>query len=806
MTLTLYRGNNYYNRKIMRAETDLEYMENLGFTWLASVEATAFIYSDGIMTSQIINYDHEASGFGDYAIVSNSNGDIDSRWWVVKSTVIRNGQVKLDLMRDVIADWYDDVVSSPAYIKKGNISSINDNAIFNNETMTYNQIKKGETFIKDKTKSGWYVGYLSKDLGDKTVNLPGTPINSSGTYSTAAEYPYSKYTEDNPYIGDYTDITYIMFTYHSVTELTQAHGWDDKGDPKNPDLEGFDWKASNQPIGRSVKYDYEQGYKTSSSVVSADVWSHASGANWRSSSYTITGIHNAQETSNFYNSENGRVILIGGVPKKVRLTAHSHSAVVYPANDSAFAMLVKNHIASQVSWINTNANFIVGSTTAINYTSVAYSVSFEDVDETSYSYTIPAARRHTDDVPYDVFAIPSGLVKVAGTAYYSNPLLAKKLITAITTDLVSGEGNVELFDVQFLPYCPLSDDYLADEEILTSSLKNTTDIKDYSLIKVAPTNWTIIVYASSSGFNKIITENPISVPSKPISFKVANETQFYRICSPNYNGQFEFSATKNGGVSAWNITFLYKPYTPYIKVAPKFGRLYGGNFGDARGLICGGDFSLPQTNNAWRQYELENKNYQVMFDRQIDNMERNNAVQREMEQYNKTFGVIQGAATGALTGSMMTAGNPYAMAAGAIVGGLSSLAAGNKDVELNERLRQEALSLARDQYGYNLQNIQALPYSLTKVGAINADFKIWPFVEKYGCSSNEENALRSKLLWNGFTVERIGLINVYKNKLDDNGDNGVFVQGKLIRLESDTADSRVADIINVELQSGVYFV
>ena len=37
MTLTLYRGNNYYNRKIMHAETDLEYVDNLGFTWLASV-------------------------------------------------------------------------------------------------------------------------------------------------------------------------------------------------------------------------------------------------------------------------------------------------------------------------------------------------------------------------------------------------------------------------------------------------------------------------------------------------------------------------------------------------------------------------------------------------------------------------------------------------------------------------------------------------------------------------------------------------------------------------------------------------
>ena len=793
MTLYLFEYNNYYNRIVKKLPTIQDYEQEGNL--LDAIYNVTFIPNDGISTEHIINYE---ANKGNYVIITDGpNDEIISRWFVTEAVRVRAGQYKLSLYRDVIADWYDEIVEAPMFIRKGYPQSVNDSAIFNNETMTYNQIKKGETFIKDKTKSGWYVGYLSKDLGDKTVNLPGTPVNSSGTYSTAAEYPYSKYTEENPYIGDYTDITYIMFTYASATELTQAHGWDDKGDPKNPDLEGFDWKVSNQPIGRRVKYDYKQGYKTKSSIVSADVWSHASGANWRSSSYTITGIHNSEQTSNFYNSENGRVILIGGVPKKVRLTAHSHSAVVYPANDSAFAMLVKNHIASQVSWINTDANFIVGNTTAINYTAVAYSVSFEDVDETSYSYTIPAARRHTDDVPYDVFAIPSGLVKVAGTPYYSNPLLAKKLITAITTDLVSGEGNVELFDVQFLPYCPLSDDYLADEEILTSSLKNTTDIKDYSLITVAPTNWTIIVYASSSGFNKIITENPIPVPSKPISFKVANETEFYRLCSPNYNGQFEFSATKNGGVSVWNITFLYKPYTPYIKVAPKFGRLYGGNFGDARGLICGGDFSLPQTNNAWRQYELENKNYQVMFDRQIQNMEVNNSVQRELEKWNIGTGAIQGAAGGAMVGSMI--GGGYGAVAGAIVGGVASGLGGAIDRRLNETLRKEAINYAQDQFGYNLQNIKALPYSLTKIGSQNEDYKIWPFVEKYTCTETEKAALRDKLKWNGYTIERIGKITNFLNPDDE-----TFIQGTLIRLDTINEDSHIVDVINTELQRGVY--
>ena len=77
--------------------------------------------------------------------------------------------------------------------------------------------------------------------------------------------------------------------------------------------------------------------------------------------------------------------------------------------------------------------------------------------------------------------------------------------------------------------------------------------------------------------------------------KVANECDMYRLVSPNFSGQFEFSLAKNGGsISKINVDCTFKPYTPYLHLNPDFGGLYGQDFNDARGLICGGDFSIAR--------------------------------------------------------------------------------------------------------------------------------------------------------------------------------------------------------------------
>lgn len=125
----------------------------------------------------------------------------------------------------------------------------------------------------------------------------------------------------------------------------------------------------------------------------------------------------------------------------------------------------------------------------------------------------------------------------------------------------------------------------------------------------------------------------MAVPASPTNAKIEYETSFHRLSSPNYNGTFEFSAIKNGGVQSFDIDCSYKPFTPYIRISPSFGGLYGQDFNDARGLILGGDFSLPQISTEWIAYEQNNKNYQVMFDRQIENIDVNNKIQRTMEKW-----------------------------------------------------------------------------------------------------------------------------------------------------------------------------
>lgn len=86
----------------------------------------------------------------------------------------------------------------------------------------------------------------------------------------------------------------------------------------------------------------------------------------------------------------------------------------------------------------------------------------------------------------------------------------------------------------------------------------------------------------------------------PMNRKLANECDLLRLVAQNYSAIFEFSPAKSGGVDGFLADCTYKPWSPYIHILPKLKGLYGDNFvsiDDARGLICGGDMSLPQLSN-----------------------------------------------------------------------------------------------------------------------------------------------------------------------------------------------------------------
>ena len=281
--------------------------------------------------------------------------------------------------------------------------------------------------------------------------------------------------------------------------------------------------------------------------------------------------------------------------------------------------------------------------------------------------------------------------------------------------------------------------------------------------------------------------------------KLANECDVVRLVAQNYSAIFEFSPAKSGGVDGFLADCTYKPWSPYIHILPKLKGLYGDNFvaiDDARGLICGGDMSLPQLSNAWANYQLQNKTYQEMFDRQIKNMDVQNDINRQGALAQLIASPITGGAAGAAAGAQVPGGIGGAAALGA-AGAVGGLATAGIDYANTLKMMEENRQYAIDMYGYKLQNIQAIPTSLTKTSALTYNTRVWPFIEYYTCTEDERTALKDKIKYNGMTIMKVSQLRNYLLGQDN------FYKGKLIRLNI-KVDSHMAYEIYNELNKGVY--
>ena len=283
-----------------------------------------------------------------------------------------------------------------------------------------------------------------------------------------------------------------------------------------------------------------------------------------------------------------------------------------------------------------------------------------------------------------------------------------------------------------------------------------------------------------------------------IERKLANECDVVRLVAQNYSAIFEFSPAKSGGVDGFLADCTYKPWSPYIHILPKLKGLYGDNFvaiDDARGLICGGNMSLPQLSNAWANYQLQNKNYQEMFDRQIKNMDVQNDINRQGALAQLIASPIIGGAAGVAAGAQM--GGAYGTIAGGAIGAIGGGITAGLDYANSLKMMEENKQYAIDMYGYNLQNIQAIPTSLTKTSALTYNTRVWPFIEYYTCTEDERTALKDKIKYNGMTIMKVSQLRNYLLGQDN------FYKGKLIRLNI-KVDSHMAYEIYNELNKGVY--
>ena len=438
---------------------------------------------------------------------------------------------------------------------------------------------------------------------------------------------------------------------------------------------------------------------------------------------------------------------------------------------------------------NTCCNWIVG------YLQMTSEFPTKDIEfkigSNKYRLNLANAKNVTTQLPYVIFYMPYDTCTIVGDSTVTpGAELCRAAASAISREL-SGAGW--LVDLQIVPFCPgipTAKDY---KKIQASAIKSEINL----VVTSSETQLAgYICYASSpsgSGLCCIDTGSAGPIWYYQVDdIKISACTTFLRVVSPNGNGAYEYCPAKSiykpEGVGC-SYFFTYMPYQPYIKLEPGFHRMYGADYNDTRGLICGGDFSMPQITDQWKTYELNNKNYQVMFSRQIDSLDLQNKWAFRQDIANAATGTISGIVGGGMVGGI----------AGGIIGGIASAAAGGLDVYANEQIRADQKDAMLKQFDWQNQNIKALPNTITKVTNFNDEMPKTPYVEIYTCTDEEKANFKKYLELRDYTINRYGKFIDYARP-----SGKTFLRGMLIRLEGIQDDTHYFAALADEVKQGFY--
>lgn len=799
MNFYVIKYNNYFNRQYKRAgDTITDY--NVDDNTL-KVLNMSFNPANELVTSQVVNFEP----IGDYCLVADSTGKILSRWFIVGTTRYRTGQYELSLKRDVLADYYEAIEGAPMFVEKGIIIDKSDTAIFNKEDLTLNQIKTAETPLLDEVGIQWLVAYIPRNSfeTDKQLTIKDVTITSTADIEVSSLADWSYYAYSNSWHVSPSNIAIELAIKGELRE------------PGSPKYRGYNtkFKADNTFISQS----YSGTGSSLALSVSGPSWFSVEVAMQNCTSFTSSVIEELGKTHKGYNyipdsTINSLLDLEGKIIKDKSTNISYTIGISYSDIDSYLTT------SEAISYLASYVHDVQG--IADNTSFKLYQHAIRLTLTPSYS-TITATllgaenRPHLQTQPYDMLVIPY----TEGTKIYDNPnstgplfrvnqQAALRTAQQIATEL--GSGNI--YDMQLLPYCPLRKGIaLASGQNYIFNIKYITN----SLIKEGSNTIGVILYSDTSALSFTIptasttrrrygneiettpsdewTKDYLRAKDSLVEKKVRNQTHLYRLCSTNYSNFFDFSVDMNGGVEGFKVDISYKPFSPYIHVSPLWSGLYGSNFNDSRGLICGGDYSISQATNVWADYQLNNKNYQAIFDRSIQHMQIENKYTARSENLGVLAGALGAASIGTGAGYQLGLGVGPSSIVGVGASAISGLL-GSYDSSLKRELRQESLDWTRDNFSYQLGNIQALPQGLSKTDNFTPNTKAAPFLELYTCSASEEAALRSKIEYNGERVGHIGTISEFGS--------GYF-KAQLIRTPLELS-SHIVDEIASELNMGIF--
>lgn len=699
------------------------------------------------------------------------------KWFVSGITQKRTGKYQISLLRDIISESPDTWKQEQAYITAGTATNYNKYKRWN---LPYTNTKISQQRLNFGGKSSFFVFYVNEqntsgpiitedDLEIKYTTIPGV-ATPDFTVNDLTEISNIAYVDSGTYVnlGNST-VKVRTKMYKNGGQLTNDPNqavvtWEDRNGTLRNDPSVWD----SGPVDTGNLYKME--------AVNVDMVKTNTSSSLTNFETAINNWYNTYKTTFGNTISNSSISSLNAYVDKTILDLSTNKVYIMrlATNNLNLTGNVSNSDTSTLRSALSNISW----PTASGYTSTFATVGNYFVSYTqkavSYTYTLEQIGSSTSldfNFTAGVRKLPKSAVRcvnIVSDANHNDEEIAQCLMLAQTNGINPDNTTGRILDIQYLPFSIAT---TTDSNLKINSQPLTAqflDLDDYVYS---------LDLADLTNINK--------------------ETDTIKIVSPSRASQYLFRPYDNDGNMKFGIKATLKPYTSTIYVRPSTEGLLMTDWDDKDCLIIQEDFSLTNVTSEWTQYVYNNRTYLNAFERQMQGREYERGWERQVEQAQAKSDEWNARNISAQKARTYTGNIPIISGIAAAIGSAwqdqDYMAAAQLDREYNEALYQEGMSLSRDLFEYQLENIKSQPLIPSKVTTIDCKFLDGVYLEYYSTNDTELNAIRNFYRYNGNRIDDYGTFSDYW---------GNFIKGKIIISQNYTQPE--IDELNRRLSMGIF--
>lgn len=706
------------------------------------------------------------------------------RWFVSGITQLRTGKFQISLLRDIISEtslWKEE----EAYISAGTATDYNK---YKRWDLPYTNTKVGEQRLNINGKSSFFVFYVNqqefRDDGlvveqDLKISYTGMPNVTGFDYTVANlnEIPYFQYVDAGAvnYWTGYRANIYLGLAVNDIVPnvATQTSRYTFTYDSSLSDNDNF-YKSSTGTGGYGSNWQDPH----SNSIFIFTPYERIVN-NENNIRYDLT-----QATKNFLNS---RLSLQGTRISKTEVDSLSNyvNKIIYnSSNNKVYTIRLQTQSYGIGSYLReADCTPFVGSIRNLNFPGMSdhpdnFTINGNCMDVmgdcTSHTYTLEelgTASTFSFNFIADQRKLPKSAVRCVNIVSNENTTddeITQALMLAQTNGINEEATTGRILDIQYLPFSIANS---ANENIKINDLSVTAQFLDFD------------DYQYTIDLPDLNTIN--------------KETDTIKIVSPSRASQFLFRPYDNDGSMLFNAKITLKPYSSVIYIRPSTRGLLLQDWDDKDCLIIQEDFSLTNVTSQWTQYVYNNRTYLNSFERQIQGREFERSWERKIEQAQAKSDEWTARNISAQKAQTYTANLPIISGIAGAIGTAfmdeNYMKAAQLDREYNEALYQEGISLSRDMFEFQMENIQSQPLIPSRITTIDCKTLDGVYIEIYSTNESELNAINNFYRYNGNRIDSYGSFGQYY---------GHFVRGKIIKSINYTQPE--IDELNRRLSMGIF--